>query len=440
MFEPQSLPTELGSTLGVVRGWSRFPVPPSAEARAAELVGLRRLIDAAEARFTHVLAGFDAAGDGETLHAAASTASWLRGACHLSPGEASSRVFVARAGRDLLGDAINRVRDGRLTYAHLPAMQASLRPLPADTHEQAVTLLRDLAEKVSPDRVRMAGRALRETIDPDGSLREADKQFERRYLHLAPLLDGMTCVEGLLDAEAATKLTTALAPFLVPLGVEDTRTTGQRRADGLIDILETAVRSGELPQLSGATAELQVLLPLQALTPPQQTGSNESAKGGESVNRNEWLTTPGTPSTVPTLPEAMGGSAMVTSVTAQRLSCDASVARVLLDPQSVPVELGRSRRLFTAQQRKLLGVRDNGCRFPDCGRPARHTDAHHVLAWADGGTSDLTNALLLCRFHHRKVHEGGWHIVIENAQLGTNGRVWLVGPDAQRLVSGPRGP
>lgn len=154
MFDSEVLPAELAGVLAMVRGWSSHPVPVSAQSRAGELVGLRALIDAAEARFTDVLAGFDAAGDGETLHAAASTASWLRGACHLTAGQASSRVAVARASRDLLGPALNGVRDGRLTYDHLPAMQKALRPLPDHTHEQAVTLLQDLAEKTSPDQVR----------------------------------------------------------------------------------------------------------------------------------------------------------------------------------------------------------------------------------------------------------------------------------------------
>ena len=55
-----------------------------------------------------------------------------------------------------------------------------------------------------------------------------------------------------------------------------------------------------------------------------------------------------------------------------------------------------------------LEVRDRGCRFPGCGR--RFTDAHHVQHWANGGAHSQKNCLLLCRFHHRLVHEGGWKI------------------------------
>ncbi len=72
--------------------------------------------------------------------------------------------------------------------------------------------------------------------------------------------------------------------------------------------------------------------------------------------------------------------------------------------------LGRSQRLFSSHQRRLLALRDGGCRFPGCSRPPAHTDAHHVVPWSAGGATDIANAVLLCRFHHRLVHEGGWDL------------------------------
>jgi predicted restriction endonuclease len=60
--------------------------------------------------------------------------------------------------------------------------------------------------------------------------------------------------------------------------------------------------------------------------------------------------------------------------------------------------------------RKALVVRDRGCRFPGCDRPPDWTDAHHIQHWADGGETRMENLLLLCRRHHRMVHEEGWRL------------------------------
>lgn len=436
MYEPETLPDALTSVLEEVRAWFTAPTPGSAEERASWLAGLRQLVDATEARFTQVLAAFDATGDGETLHAACSTSSWLQGALHLSGCDAASRVHVARNARDELATPLASMAEGRMTYEHVRSIQRCLRPLPPNTHAEATVLLTDLAERVDPGRVRAAGRALREVIDPDGSLSEADTQFERRYLHLSPLLDGMTSIEGLLDAEAATTLSTALAPFLVPTGADDDRSAAQRRADGLVDVANTAMRSGELPELSGAPAQLQVLIPWEKIAPLEPKDVTASTDAMEITPPN-----PLTGAGLPRLPEHPGGTAILPRVSSERLACDGSVARVLLDPDSLPLELGRSRRLFSNVQRRALALRDaDGCRFPDCNRPARYTDAHHVVAWADGGASDLDNALLVCRFHHRKVHEGGWTVSVEEASTGTNGRVWMISPDGRRIPSDPRGP
>ena len=195
------------------------------------------------------------------------------------------------------------------------------------------------------------------------------------------------------------------------------------------------MRSGELPELSGAPAQLQVLIPWNTIAPagPRNATAVTGPMDGSQPN-------PLTGVGLPRLPEHPGGTAILSRVASERLACDGSVARVLLDPESLPLELGRSKRLFSNAQRRALALRDDGCRFTDCNRPARYTDAHHVLPWAAGGVSDLTNALLLCRFHHHKIHEGGWSVSVAEASTGTNGRVWLISPDGRRIPSDPRGP
>jgi hypothetical protein len=98
----------------------------------------------------------------------------------------------------------------------------------------------------------------------------------------------------------------------------------------------------------------------------------------------------------------------VSAETSRRISCDSSLVTVSHSADGAILDVGRKTRTIPPAIRRALEVRDRGCRFPGCG--LRFTDAHHVRHWADGGATSLENCLLLCRFHHRLVHEGGWWI------------------------------
>jgi HNH endonuclease len=71
-----------------------------------------------------------------------------------------------------------------------------------------------------------------------------------------------------------------------------------------------------------------------------------------------------------------------------------------------PLDVGRASRVVTPAQRSALAVRDGGCVVPDCDRPLAWCEGHHLVHWADGGPTDLENLALVCRAHHRAVHEG----------------------------------
>ena len=444
MFVPEQLPEPLIELIDGVAGLAAgdFLAATSAEERASWLVGLRTLIDSAEAVFTQALAGFDAHGDGQTLHASATTASWLRGGLRLAPGDASQRVQIARGSRNLLAEPVTALATGAISYDQLRAIEHTTRRLPEDQQQPAVTVLTDLAKQADVVAVRTAGQRLQFILDPDGALTQADKQFQRRQLTLSPLLDGMTHLDGLLDPEAATTLTTALAPFLIPAGPHDQRHTAQRRADGLVEITKLAMASGTLPQQCGSPTQLQVLVPYHTLTNPNGDNADNTDRAGRADRAGH----PGPAR----LPDHPGAGGYLTTATLARLACDAAISRVLLGPDALPLELGRSHRLFSNHQRRALALRDGGCRFPDCHRPPAHTDAHHIKSWLNGGPSNLDNALLLCRHHHRQTHEGGWTIHTnqtngtggnsETGGIGGNGRVWFTGPNGQRLPSDPRGP
>jgi HNH endonuclease/Domain of unknown function (DUF222) len=96
----------------------------------------------------------------------------------------------------------------------------------------------------------------------------------------------------------------------------------------------------------------------------------------------------------------------------RRIGCDAGISRVITDPASVPLDVGRESRTVTAGQWAALVARDRGCAFPGCTRPSEWCIAHHIVHWADGGRTDLDNLVLLCGYHHRVVHHGGWQVIM----------------------------
>jgi hypothetical protein len=92
--------------------------------------------------------------------------------------------------------------------------------------------------------------------------------------------------------------------------------------------------------------------------------------------------------------------------TVRRLGCDASLVAIVEDAQGRILDVGRRTRSVPPAIGRALRARDRGCRFPGCTQ-ARFVDAHHVEHWAHGGATRLSNLVLLCRRHHRHVHEGG---------------------------------
>ncbi|MDT8369380.1 MAG: HNH endonuclease signature motif containing protein, partial [Longimicrobiales bacterium] len=92
---------------------------------------------------------------------------------------------------------------------------------------------------------------------------------------------------------------------------------------------------------------------------------------------------------------------------------------------------GRRTRTVSPALRRALELRDRGCRFPGCA--CRFTDAHHIVHWADGGRTDLQNLVLLCRRHHRAVHEGGMRVCLDR-----EGRVVFFDRRGRAVFDAPR--
>lgn len=90
---------------------------------------------------------------------------------------------------------------------------------------------------------------------------------------------------------------------------------------------------------------------------------------------------------------------------ARRLACTAGILPKVLDGQSLPLDLGRAKRLFSPAQRLVLAERDLGCTYPGCDRPPGWCETHHLRRWATGGRTDVDNGALLCPFHHHYLHD-----------------------------------
>jgi hypothetical protein len=78
---------------------------------------------------------------------------------------------------------------------------------------------------------------------------------------------------------------------------------------------------------------------------------------------------------------------------------------------SMVIDVGRATRVVSAPTMRALRVRDKGCRFPGCDRQVDWSNPHHIIHWARGGPGNLPNLVLLCHYHHRLVHEGGWQVI-----------------------------
>jgi hypothetical protein len=204
------------------------------------------------------------------------------------------------------------------------------------------------------------------------------RRFARRGLHVSPTLDGMVRLDGNLDPETGQSVMTALRALQDSWsrsGRGDRRTPAQRRADALGEICRRYLDSPDRPVVAGERPHLTLTVDLAALE--RRTGRRCELDDAGGIG-----------------PEA-----------ARRFACDAAVSRVITRGGSEPLEIGRKTPVVPHAIRRALVVRDGGCRFPGCNRPHTWCDAHHVVHWADGGETSLANLVLLCRRHHRAVHE-----------------------------------
>jgi hypothetical protein len=347
--------------------------------RRVDAKGLRAGIDALEMEFAGEVREIQGSGD-HLVDGNITAASWISRTCGMSVTSAADRLCVGEQLQSLPKIAA-ALSSGEISYqsasvlCHLREQLGEKRDLFNEDE------MLGFARQFSVFHLRMLCRVARHVADPDGFFNEAEHDYTRRRLHISLMADGMHLIEGLLDPEAGAALKTALQSLAKPRGPEDDRTGPQRMADAIGELVHHALDKGTLPRRNGVRPHVTVTTTLEGL-------------------KNEF----GAP------PADMELSLPISTRTLERITCDSTISRVLL-ADSMVIDVGRATRVTSAPRRRALRVRDKGCRFPGCDRPASWSTPHHIVFWARGGPNNLGNEVLLCYYHHRLVHEGGWQVI-----------------------------
>lgn len=305
-----------------------------------------------------------------------SSASWLASRFKVGWGAARELIRVARSLEEMPATR-EALQAGDISLSGVKVLAATREADPeafVRSEEQLVEAARihsmsDLSRVVA---------YWRQAVEREHAAQGEEKLREQRRLHASVSLLGMVRLDGNLDPETGETLLTALGAVLDAEARsgkgEDDRTPAQRRADALAEVCRQWLDGSERPTVAGERPHVTVTVGAEAL--------------GAHTSELDHVG--------PVPPE-----------TARRIACDASVMRVVMAGGSEPLDVGRRTPVVRPAMRRAVIVRDRHCRFPGCDRPHTWCDAHHVVHWADGGDTAVPNLLLLCRRHHRLVHDRG---------------------------------
>jgi hypothetical protein len=326
-----------------------------------------------------------------------SCAHWLNWKCGMSLGPARERVRVARAlpGLPAISAAF---RKGKVSYSKVRAMtrvataenetallQVALHGTASHVETQ-VRLYRKVKriEALEEENQRHGHRELNWHIDDDGywvfkgRFTPEQGAMLQKALQAAgdQLFEEEQHVPEDISAEIADK---------IPLDKTTPEPVSQQRADQLARVVEGFLagtgRDRPVNDLSGGDKYMVNIHTDMETLKQDGTGAESEIEDCDHVPAE----------------------------TSRRLSCDCSIVHWREDAQGNPLDIGRKTRSIPPSIRRALKRRDQGCRFPGC-TCHRYVDAHHIHHWADGGKTSMDNLVLLCRTHHRLVHEAGYGV------------------------------
>jgi hypothetical protein len=308
-----------------------------------------------------------------------SAASWLASTFKVAWGTARDQVRTARALEDM-PETRRALDEGELSMSAVRVLVAAREADPSAFRDSEPQLV-DAARIHSMQDLRRVAAYWRQAAEREAALDVQEKLRERRRLHASVTFLGMVRVDGDLDPETGETLLTALRAILdaESRSSEDDnrRTPAQRRADALGEVCRQWLDLADRPAVAGERPHVTVTVGADVV----REGAGE--------------------------PSELDNVGPIDPAVARRVVCDASIRRVVLAGPSEPLDVGRRTPVVPPAMRRAAIVRDRHCQFPGCDRPHTWCDAHHVVHWADGGPTALPNLVLLCRRHHRMVHQRG---------------------------------
>jgi hypothetical protein len=327
--------------------------------------------------------------------------------CQMTGPQAANYVAAGeRIGE--LQKTVLAIAEGKVGFGHLVVMARTADALAASPTAKVFDEERLLAKarENSVGKFHHICRHLRHAADPKGYAATEADLVENRSLRISTDQDsGAVFLNGVFDSESGAVIRTVLEPLARRSGAHDQRPYDRRMADALVDVAWHHLDNGLVPQNGSQRTHLQV------------TTSLETLKGLDGAPAAE-----------------LEFSLPISAKAVERLACDCSITRVLLNSDSMVIDVGRAKRTISGPARKALNVRDRGCTWPGCDRPATWTSGHHLVHWPHGGTNEPHNLTLHCYRHHWMVHEGAWQIV-----RGDDGRMLTI-PPTVTFGPSPRGP
>ena len=311
----------------------------------------------------------------------------------------ASRVVQRSAMLDVLPEFGSALAAGSIVAGHVDVLADSLKKVSESDREtvlgQAEGLLRS-ARRLSVDQFAKHLRSEVSRLSCDKGLGVFERQRRATYLKFWNDPDGMVHLRGAFDPERGSVLLSRLeqrveamfhsgdveVPVEVGPGIEP---NDHRRALALVASVNGT--SGSTGTVMSPRAEIVVHVDLDQLTGVAREAGVITTQHGVDLPAE----------------------------TVRRLACDADIIPVVLNGDSVPLDVGRARRLATVHQRRALGAVHETCAIPECQVKFAQCEPHHIQYWEHGGATDMSNLVPLCSRHHHAAHEGGWKLTLDPA-------------------------